>query len=78
MLAIGIDKKDTDWLLFFDPYYRANQFRGEDSKYIEWLSDKHPTGANLRIKRERLDSYEYAKYSMATIDERECCLIERI
>ena len=78
LLALGVDEQDNDWLLFFDPYYRINRFTGEDSKYLEWLGDNNRQGANLRIKRERLDSYEYAKYSMASIDERECCLLERI
>lgn len=77
MLALGVDSNDTDWLLFFDPYYRVQQFSGEDSRYLEWLGTNHRQGANLRIKRERLDSYEYMKYSMAAIDERECCLLER-
>ncbi len=76
MLALGVDE-DKDWLLFFDPYYRVQQFSGEDSKYLEWLGSGGRQGANLRIKRERLDSYEYAKYSMAPVDERECCLLER-
>ena len=78
ILALGVDKNDSDWLLFFDPYYRVNPFKGEDSKYIEWLGGENEQGANLKIKRERLDSYKFEKYSMAAIDERECCLLERI
>lgn len=77
MLALGVDDNDSDWFLFFDPYYRVQQFKGEDSKYLEWLGDNSRQGANLRIKRERLDSLEYEKYSMAAMDERECCLLER-
>ena len=77
VLALGVDDTDTDWLLFFDPYYRVQQFTGEDAKYLEWLGGNYRQGANLRVKRERLDSSEYAKYSMASTDERECCLLER-
>lgn len=77
MLALGIDNRDSDWLLFFDPYYRVQKFTGENSKYIEWLGDNHRQNANLRINRKRLDSQEYEKYSMASVDERECCLLER-
>lgn len=78
MLALGIDKRDNDWLLFFDPYYRVQRFTGENSKYIEWLGDNNRQNANLRINCKRLDSYEYEKHSMASVDERECCLLERI
>ena len=78
MLVLGIDSTDSDWLLLVDPYYRVNPFKGEDAQYLEWLGGNNPQGANLKINRERLDSYENAKYSMADIDERECCLFERI
>lgn len=77
MLALGVDDRNADWLLFFDPYYRVQQFTGEDKKYLDWVGNKSHKGENLRIRRERLDSYEYAKYSMASIEERECCLLER-
>lgn len=83
MLALGVDERDADWLLFFDPYYRERPFTGENKKYLDWVidkgdkGDKRHKGENLRIKRERLDSYEYAKYSMGPIEERECCLLER-
>ena len=78
ILALGVDSSDSDWLLFFDPYYRTRQFKGEDAKYLKWLGGGNECGANLKIRRERLDSYEYEKYSMAHVDERECCLLERI
>lgn len=78
VLALGVDKNNSEWILFFDPYYRVNQFKGEDAKYLQWLGGECEHGANLKIKRERLDSYEYEKYSMAAIDERECCLLERV
>jgi len=78
MLALGVDGDDRDWLLFFDPYYRVKSFTGEDAEYLKWLGGSNPQGANLRIKRERLDSCENAKYSMASVDERECCLLERV
>lgn len=78
VLALGVDRNDSDWLLFFDPYYRVKPFKGEDAKYIKWLGRENEQGANLTIKRERLDSYKFEKYSMAHIDERECCLLERI
>jgi len=82
LLALGGDAEDKDWLLFFDPYYRVQSFTGKDSKYIQWLGDKNREenngqGANIRIKRERLESEEYAKYSMPPIEYRECCLLER-
>lgn len=77
MLALGVDSGDKDWLLFFDPYYRVQQFAGADTGYLEWLGTNGLQGANLRIKRERLDSFNYEKYSMAAADERECCLLER-
>ena len=78
ILALGVDRQDKEWLLFFDPYYRVKPFKGEDVNYLEWLGDENENGANLRIKRERLDSYGYAKYSMSGIENRECCLLERI
>lgn len=77
LLALGVDDNDKDWLLFFDPYYRVQQYSGANAKYLEWLGANSRQGANLRIKRDRLDAYEYMKYAMAPIDERECCLLER-
>ena len=76
ILALGVDEKDSDWILFHDPYYRVNPFLGEDGKYIK-LIESNRQGANLKIKRERLDNYEYERYSMCAIEERECCLLER-
>ena len=78
ILSLGIDETDSDWLLFHDPLYRVNPFIGEDKKHIELLGGNSRQGANLRIRRERLDLYEYAKYSLGTMDERECCLLERL
>ena len=77
MLGLGIDPTDNDWILFFDPFYRVRKYTGEDSKYIELLGGENRQSANLRIKRERLDSYEYKKYSMSAIENRACCLLER-
>ena len=78
ILALGVDETDRDWLLFFDPYYRIKPFKGEDANYIQWIGKENKKGANLRIKRERLDSYGYAKYSLSDIENRECCLLERM
>lgn len=78
ILALGVDSKDNGWLLFFDPYYRIKPFTGKNTNYIEWLGDRNRQSANLRVKRERLDSYKYEEYSMAPISERECCLLERL
>jgi hypothetical protein len=73
---------DAENLYFFDPYFRVKNFKGEESKVIEWLGNEEGTdlkgqSPNLRIRRERLDSEKYEKYSMGPISERECCLIER-
>ncbi|UOO37667.1 hypothetical protein IZU99_10570 [Oscillospiraceae bacterium CM] len=78
MLVLGVDRQDSEWLLLFDPFYRSTPFSGEEAKYLQWLGSENEKGANLKIKRERLDSYKYEKYSMAHLDERECCLLERI
>jgi hypothetical protein len=74
---------DAEYLYFFDPYYRVKNFSGDDAKAMDWLGDTERVGfskcqsPNLRIRRERLDSEKYEKYSMGPIEERECCLIER-
>ena len=77
LLMLGADETDSEWILFHDPLYRVNPFLGEDKNYIELLGGNERQGANLRIRRERLELYEYKKYSMGSIDERECCLLER-
>lgn len=77
ILALGVDKTDRNSLLFFDPLYRVRQFSGNDSNYIQWLGDNGGQKANVRVARERLDSFAYEKYSMGPISERECCLLER-
>ena len=78
ILALGLDGKDSKNLLFFDPYYRVKRFAGDDSKHIEWLGNSNRQEANLRVSRERLDSYDCRKYSMGPERIRECCLLERI
>lgn len=81
VLAISAD---AEFLYFFDPYYRVKNFAGADAKAMEWLGEEYKEGfskgqsPNLRIRRERLDSEKYEKYSMSSFEERECCLIERI
>ena len=78
ILALGLDENDSSKLLFFDPYHRIRRFTGEDANHIEWLGENGKQEANLRISRERLDSYGDEKYSMGAVDERECCLLERL
>ena len=78
ILALGLDKSDSNKLLFFDPYYRVRKFTGKDSDYVEWLGSNGKQEANLRVSRERLDSYDYERYSMGPVNVRECCLLERL
>ena len=76
-LALGVDTNDRNGILFFDPLYRVNQFRRSDLNDMQWLGDNETQKANLRVSRDRLDSYNYEKYSMGPTHERECCLLER-
>ena len=78
VLALGLDENDSGKLLFFDPYYRVKKYTGDDSKHIEILKPNERHGANLRVSRERLDSYDGERYSMGSVEERECCLLERL
>jgi len=78
ILALGLYKNDKNKIEFFDPYYRMRNFTGNDSKHIEWLGTKGVQEANLRVSRDRLDSYNYERYSLGPREERECCLLERI
>ena len=78
ILALGLDGNVNKTFLFFDPYYRVRKFTGEDSKHIEWLGNNNCQEANLRVSRERLDTYDCTKYSMGPERIRECCLLERI
>ena len=78
ILALGLDSSDSSKLLFFDPYYRTRNFNGANTNSLTWLKGSGSQEANLRISRERLDSIEYVKYSMGPINERECCLLERL
>jgi len=78
ILALGLDENDKNKILFFDPYYRMKRFTGEDSKHIEWLGNKGVQEANLRVSRDRLDSVNYERYSFGPVEERDCCLLERI
>jgi hypothetical protein len=78
LLALGLDENDSGKLLFFDPYYQERKCVGDDSAHIEWLGNNGGQKANLRVSRERLDSYDWEEYSMGSIEERECCLLERL
>ena len=78
ILALGLDGSDSKNLLFFDPYYRTKKFTGVDASHIEWLGNRFDNEANLRVSRERLDTYDCLSYSMGPERIRECCLLERV
>jgi len=86
ILALGQDF-DKSKLLFFDPLYRDRKFYGETSDTVEWLGinyiDKTTKrfpgqNPNLKVSRERLNSYKCQKYSMGPNNIRECCLLWRL
>lgn len=68
-------KADNNYLYFFDPYYRHQQYRKPDSDYLECIRDEW--SYNLKVSRERLDLATYEKYSFGPIEYREICLIKR-
>jgi hypothetical protein len=69
-------KADNEFLYFYDPYFRQQQFRKPDNKYLEWVKDEWYY--NLKVARERLESKNYERYSFGPIENREFCLIRRI
>lgn len=56
MLCTGAD---SEYLYFFDPYYRKQQFKDSDKHFLEWINGEWKY--NLRVMRERLESTEYIK-----------------
>jgi hypothetical protein len=78
VLLLGADKSDSSKLLFFDPYYSEEKYTGNDSVHIEILKTNDKQGANRRVSRERLNCGKHEFYSMGPVDERECCLLERL
>lgn len=69
-------KADNNFLYFFDPYFRQQQFGKSDRNFLEWVREEWEY--NLKVSRQRIDSYEYEKYSFGPIEDREICLIRRI
>jgi len=69
-------KADSDFLYFFDPWFRQQQFRWPDSNYLEWIKDKW--NYNLKVSRQRLDLDVYEKYSFGPVENREFCSMKRI
>lgn len=69
-------KSDANYLYFFDPYFRKNQFKAPDNDYLEWINNEWEY--NLKVSRERIDSNSYEKYSFGPINYREFCTIKRI
>lgn len=68
-------RADSEYLYFFDPYYRKQQFKNSDKHFLEWI--KGEWNYNLKVSRQRLESKKYEKYSFGPIEERSCCLIMR-
>lgn len=73
MLCTGAD---SDYLYFFDPYYRKQQFRNLDKHFLEWIQGEWDY--NLKVSRQRLESEDNERYSFGPIEERSCCLMIRI
>lgn len=69
-------KADANYLYFFDPYFRKNQFRKPDNDYFEWIEDKWEY--NLKVSRERINSNIFEKNSFGPTEYREFCTIKRI
>ncbi len=69
-------EEDCNFLYFFDPWFRQQQFRGTDSDYLEWVTGEW--NYNLKVSRHRLDVDISEKYSFGQIEDREVCLMKRV
>jgi hypothetical protein len=68
-------KADNDYLYFFDPYYKHKQFSQKERNFYEWIDDEWDH--NLKVSRQRIDSYKNERYSLGPKDDREICLIKK-
>ncbi len=74
VLALSMD---DEWFYAFDPCRRKG--RSLVKGQVEHLSDARGQQANIRIRRQWLDTLSNRKrFSLGTLRERECLLIERV